>query len=160
MYSALTRGEIPVRDRSWFAWLLALPPSLFLFVLLGTALTRRSAQRGATAGAIQRRLIESARNALRVNDPRSFYDRIVASLVHALDAHLGEPVSGLPHTDLRRKLRASGCDDDLVQRVINELEGADFARFSASGVSKEEMERCLKRTSTIIERIQHSRRQG
>lgn len=160
MYSALTRGEIPVRGRSWFASLLALPPFLFLFVLLGTALTRRSAQRGATAGAIQRRLIDSARNALRVNDPRSFYDRIVASLVHALDAHLGEPVSGLPHTDLRRKLRASGFDDDLVQRVINELEGADFARFSASGVSKEEMERCLKRTSTIIQRIQHSRRQG
>jgi hypothetical protein len=45
-----------------------------------------------------------------------------------------------------------------VQRVINELEGADFARFAASGVSKEEMDRCLHRTAAIIERIQRSRR--
>jgi len=160
MYSALTRGEIPVRDRTWFAWLLGLPPFVFLLFLLGTALTRRSARRGATAAAVQHRLIDSARSALRANDPRSFYDRIVASLVHALDVRLGEPVSGLPHTELRGKLRATGFDEDLEQRVINELEGADFARFSASGVSEEEMDRCLQRTSAIIERIQHTRRQG
>jgi hypothetical protein len=160
MYSALTRGETPVRDTAWYALLLAFPPVLFLLSLLGTALTRRSARRGATATAIQHRLIDSAQSALRANDPRSFYDRIVASLVHALDSRLGEPVSGLPHTELRRKLRASGFDEDLEQRVINELEGADFARFSASGVSEEEMDRCLQRTTAIIERIQHSRRQG
>jgi hypothetical protein len=160
MYSALTRGEVPVRDRAWFTWLLALPPFLFLLFLLGTALTRRSARRGATAAAIQHRLIDSARSALRANDPRTFYDRIVASLVHALDARLGTPVSGLPHTELRGKLRAAGFDEDLEQRVINELEGADFARFSASGVSEEEMDRCLQRTCAIIERIQNARGQG
>jgi len=41
--------------------------------------------------------------------------------------------------------------------VINELEGADFARFAASGVDKDEMERCRQRTAAIIERIQRSR---
>jgi hypothetical protein len=160
MYSALTRGETPVRDRAWFAWVLALPPFLFLLFLLGTALRRRSARLGATAAAVQHRLVESARSSLRANDPRTFYDRIVASLVHALDARLGEPVSGLPHTELRGKLRASGFDEDLERRVINELEGADFARFAASGVSQEEMDRCLQRTTAIIQRIQQSRRQG
>jgi hypothetical protein len=159
MYSALTRGETPVRDRAWFAWVLALPPFLFLLFLFGAALRRRSARLGATAAAVQHRLVESARSALRANDPRTFYDRIVASLVHALDARLGEPVSGLPHTELRGKLRASGFDEDLERRVINELEGADFARFAASGVSQEEMDRCLQRTTAIIERIQQSRRQ-
>jgi len=160
MYSALTRGGIPVRERAWFTWLLALPPFFFLVFLLGAALSRRSARRGATAAAIQHRLMDSARSALRANDPRIFYDRIVASLVHALDARLGEPVSGLPHTELRGKLRAAGFDEDLERRVINELEGADFARFAASGVSQEEMDRCLQRTTAIIERIQHSWRQG
>jgi hypothetical protein len=43
-----------------------------------------------------------------------------------------------------------------MQRLINELEGADFARFAASGVNRDEMERCLKRTNAIIERIQRS----
>jgi hypothetical protein len=52
---------------------------------------------------------------------------------------------------------AERFDDDLVQRVINELEGADFARFAASGVNKDEMERCRQRTAAIIERIQRSR---
>ncbi|MGB8332598.1 MAG: BatD family protein [Polyangiales bacterium] len=157
VYSALTRGETPVRGRSWFPWLLAFPPVLFFFVLLGAAVARRRERRSATTGAVQRRLIRNADSALHANDPRRFYDRIVASITHALDARLGEPVSSLPHAELRTRLLAQGFDDDLVQRVINELEGADFARFAASGVSKDEMERCLKRTVTIVERTQRSR---
>jgi hypothetical protein len=103
-------------------------------------------------------LIRSAENALQANDPRSFYDRIVASITHALDSRLGEPVGSLPHATLRTRLVAEGFDDDLVQRVVNELEGADFARFAASGVNKDEMERCYKRTAAIVERIHRSRR--
>jgi hypothetical protein len=56
------------------------------------------------------------------------------------------------------RLVAEGFDEDLIQRVINELEGADFARFSASGVNEDEMERCLQRTAAIIERMGRSRR--
>jgi len=158
MYSALTRDETPVRERGWFFWLLAFPPALFILIILGTSIARRREQRSATAGAIQRQLIRSAADALRANDPRSFYDRIVASITHALDSHLGEPVGGLPHAALRARLVDAGFDDDLAQRLINELEGADFARFAASGVSKDEMERCLQRTTAIIERVQRSRR--
>jgi hypothetical protein len=158
MYSALTRGETPVRERGWFPWLLALPPVLFILVVLGAMSTRRRARHGATAEAVQRQLLRRAEHALRANDPRSFYDRIVASISHALDSRLGEPVGGLPHAQLRTRLAAEGFDDDLVQRVINELEGADFARFAASGISTDEMDRCHQRTVAIIERIQRSRR--
>lgn len=157
MYSALTRGEIPVRERPWFAWGLAFPPVVFAFVMLGTSIARRRERRSTTAGAVQRKLIRSARSALRDDDPRSFYDCIVASLTHALDSKLGEPVGGLPHAKLRTRLVTEGFDDDLVERVINELEGADFARFAASGVKKDEMDRCLQRTSAIVERIERSR---
>lgn len=158
MYSALTRDETPVRDRGWFAWLLAVPPMLFVLLMIGAGAARRREQRSATVGAVQRQLIRSAENALQANDPRSFYDRIVASITHALDSRLGEPVGGLPHAALRTRLVADGFDDDLVQRVINELEGADFARFAASGVSKDEMERCHQRTAAIIERVNRSGR--
>jgi hypothetical protein len=131
---------------------------MFILVMLGAGFARRREQRSATAGAVQRQLVRSAQNALEANDPRSFYDRIVASITHALDSRLGEAVGGLPHATLRTRLAAEGFDGDLVQRVINELEGADFARFAASGVSKEEMQRCLQRTAAIIERIRRSRR--
>lgn len=158
MYSALTRGETPVRERGWFPWTLALPPVLLILVVLGTMVGRRRTQRGATAEAVQRRLLRRAEDALQANDPRSFYDRIVASITHALDLRLEEPVGGLPHAQLRTRLVAEGFDEDLVQRVINELEGADFARFAASGVSADEMERCRQRTVAIIERVQRSPR--
>jgi hypothetical protein len=158
MYSALMRDETPVRDRGWFAWLLAVPPMLFVLLMIGTGAARRREQRSATVGAVQRQLIRSAENALQANDPRSFYDRIVASITHALDSRLSEPVGGMPHAALRTRLVADGFDDDLVQRVINELEGADFARFAASGVSKDEMERCHQRTAAIIERVNRSGR--
>jgi len=160
MYSALTRDETPIRDERWFPWLLALPPILFALFILGAGAARRRDQRSATAGAVQRQLLRSAEDALQANDPRSFYDRIVASVTHALDSRLGEPVGGLPHAALRIRLGSEGFDDDLVQRVINELEGADFARFAASGVSQDEMERCRQRTAAVVERIQRSRRKA
>jgi len=156
VYSALTRDRTPVRDRGWFAWLLALPPALFVLLWLGAAVSRHRERRGTTASAVQRKLIREAESALQAGDPRAFYDRIVASITHALDARLNESVAGLPHTQLLARLGAEGFDDDLNQRLINELEGADFARFAASGVNRDEMERCLKRTSAIIERIQRS----
>ncbi len=157
VYSALTRDRTPIRDRGWFAWLLALPPVLFALVWLGAAVSRQRGQRGTTSGAIQRRLLREAESALQANDPRAFYDRIVASITHALDTRLNESVAGLPHAQLLARLSAEGFDEDLKQRLINELEGADFARFAASGVNRDEMERCLRRTTAIIERIQRAK---
>ena len=157
MYSALHRGVTPMRERAWFDWLLAVPPLIFVLLLLGIGTARRRDERNATTGAVQRQLVRSADDALQANDPRTFYDRIVASITHALDSRLTEPVGGLPHSALRSRLVEVGFDDDLVERVINELDGADFARFAASGVNKDEMERCRQRTSAIIERIQRSK---
>jgi len=158
MYSALNRGETPLRERDWFTWLLAFPPVLLIVVMLGAGVARRREERSATAEAVQRQLVRRANDALQANDPRSFYDRIVASITHALGSRLQEPIGGLSHAALRTRLIAEGFDDDLAQRVINELEGADFARFAASGVSQDEMERRRPRTATITERIQRSSR--
>jgi hypothetical protein len=130
---------------------------VFILVVVGGSISRRREQQSTTSGAVQRKLVRSARSALESDDPREFYDRVVASINHALDSRLEEAVGGLPHAQLRARLIAEGLEEDLVQRVINELEGADFARFAASGVSKEEMERCLERSAAIIERIQRSR---
>jgi hypothetical protein len=157
MYSALRRGETPIRSRAWFAWLLAMPPLGFALLAVAMSLARRREQRSTTSTAVQRKLVRGAHAALESDDPRTFYDRIVAAVTHALDVKLGEPVGGLPHAELRTRLSAAGFDEDLIERVVNELEGADFARFAASGVDKDEMERCLQRTNAIIERVQRTK---
>lgn len=156
-YSALRRGETPIRSRAWFDWALAIPPIAFALLALVVAIWRRREQESTSSGAVQRKLLRSARNALEAREPRAFYDRIVAAITHALDTRLREPVTGLPHIALRARLSRAGFDDDLVDRVINELEGADFARFAASGVDEDEMRRCLERTAAIIERVERTK---
>lgn len=153
IYSALDRGRTALRDYSWFPWLLAIPPLGFLGLVVAVAILRRREEKSTASIAVQRKLLRSARQALDAGDPRTFYDRVVASLHHALEARLGESVGGLPHAELRTRLQSFGFDDDLVERVINELEGADFARFAASGVDREEMEQCLHRTAALVERV-------
>jgi hypothetical protein len=157
MYSSLARGHSPVRSLAWFGWALAIPPLGFILVVIAVNASRRRAQGSTEASAVQRKLLRSAREALEAGDPRTFYDRIVQGITHALDSRLGEPVGGLPHGELRARLAAAGFDTDLVDRIINELEGADFARFAASGVDRDEMERCLKRTTAIIERAESAK---
>ena len=154
--SALLRALPPVRERAWFRVLLAIPPALFLLLAVGTSVSRRRSHRRSTSGAVQRRLLQSAEESVEKGDARTFYDQIVASITHALDSRLAERVGGLSRGDLRVKLEGAGLDEGLVQRIINELEGADFARFAASGVSKDEMRQCLARTSAMVERISRS----
>jgi hypothetical protein len=157
IYSALDRRRTPLRNQPWFAWLLAIPPLGFLGLVATIAILRRRDEKSTTSIAVQRRLLRSAREALDADDPRTFYDRVVASLNHALETRLGESVSGLPHVELRTRLQSVGFDEDLIERLINELEGADFARFAASGVDREEMERCLHRTAAVIDRVAMAR---
>ncbi len=160
VYSALTRGTTPVRSTDWFAWLLAVPPLGFALVVFVVGIARRRERRSTTAGAIQRKLLQSARAALDEDDPRAFYDRIVAAITHALDTRLGEPVGGMSQSELRAALGRARFDDDLIKRVLNELEGADFARFAASGVDKTEMDHCLQRSIAIVERIERAKGQA
>jgi len=157
MYSALRRGETPIRSRAWFEWALAIPPTAFALLAIVVAIWRRREQRSTSSGAVQRKLLRSAQSALEAREPRAFYDRIVAAITHALDTRLREPVTGLPHVELRARLSRAGFDYDLVDRVINELEGADFARFAASGVDEDEMRRCLERTAAIVERVERTK---
>ena len=146
MYSALQRGETPVRSRGWYGWALAFPPLSFAVLLVAVALARRREHRSTTPTAVQRKLLRNAEQALRSDDPRTFYDRVVEAIIHSLDSRLGESVRGVPHSELRKRLGAQGFDDDLTERIVNELEGADFARFAASGVDRKEMDRCLQRS--------------
>src|SRR5690606_25213348 len=67
-----------------------------------------------------------------------------------LEAKLGRPVGSLTHAELGRALVARGMREELAQRVVDELESCDFARFSAAGIRGEEMESCLARTKELL----------
>ncbi|MEM8608234.1 MAG: BatD family protein [Myxococcota bacterium] len=158
VYSALSRSATPLRKRFWVPTLLALPPAAFALLTIGIGFSRRRRRNQTTSEATQRKLLDQTREALRNQDPRAFYDGIVAAIGHAISARTGESTGGLSNAELRSTLSVAGFDEDLVGRVINELEGADFARFAASGVDADEMKRCLDRTSTLIERVRRSGR--
>ncbi len=157
MYSALERQELPVRERPWFRPALAVPPLLMALAALGLIFTRRRREQSATREAVRGALLSDARSALRGDDPRVFYDKIVAVITQSIDDKLDEATGGLSNAAMRQKLSTAGFDDDLVQRVSDELEGADYARFAASGVDRDEMQRCLDRTQTILKRIERVR---
>ena len=162
----------PVRTRSdferhhgrvvstpWFLAALALPPLAWVSLLLVAFARRRAAQRESAQGS--QRAIKGARKRLAravshadSGDARAFYSEIFRVLAAVLEARLGAPVGGFTHHELRRHLVERGMDADLAFRTVDELEGLEFARFSAAGVSREEMTACTQRVAALIERLE------
>ena len=162
----------PVRTRSdfereharivtapWFLALLALPPLAWLSVLLVAFARRRAEKRESAQGS--QRAVKAARKRLSraiehadSGDARAFYSEIFRVLAAVLEARLGTPVGGFTHDELRRHLARRGMEADLVARTVDELEGLEFARFSATGVAREEMSACTARVAALIERLE------
>jgi hypothetical protein len=159
MASRLSRSEPPVWARPWYGVAMALPPFAWL-AMLGLGYLRSHAEatgrKRAPARALRRRLAQARAHAEH-GEARAFYGEVAQVLLHALAARLGEPVSGLTHAELRAHLLAQGMEPELVGRLVDELDGCDFARFSATGVAREEMARCLERVEALLARIARHR---
>jgi hypothetical protein len=158
----LRRASLPVSAQSWYRWALAAPPLLWIALLAaGTLFTRMRRRSGAPT---PDRHMKTARRRLRAagalredGDARRFYAEVAGALSEAVESQLGQPPAGLTHVELRKALDARGIASDLSGRIIEELEGCDFARFSAAGASKDEMERCRQRVEALLDRLQASR---
>ncbi len=158
--SALERAHIEVAHSPWYPWLFGVPPFAWLGLLAGSFMRRRLQALGlATA---PRRAARSAKKRLshaeqhaHGGDARAFYGEVARALKEVLEARLGETVGGLTHDQLRAHLRGRGMALELADRLVDELEGTDFARFSATGVSASEMRACLDRNLALIERLDH-----
>jgi hypothetical protein len=156
--SALARTRTSVLDAPWFGPLFAIGP----LILLAAAIARL-AQRRRTSGAAARtpkhaqreagkRLAQASKH-LAAGEAREFYGAVATALKDVLEAKLGRPVGRFTHAELRRHLGERGMDAELADAVVEELEGGDFARFSAVGVRPEEMERCLTRARGLLDRL-------
>ncbi|MCA9575063.1 MAG: BatD family protein [Polyangiales bacterium] len=156
--SELLRARSPLSS-SWAYWLglLAMPLALALGwgVLAQRARRRAHDQRAdRQAAALVREKLETAKRALKTADAGAFYPAVAAALRAALEGRLGESVGSLTHAQLGERLEQRGMSAELRERLVEELEACDFARFSAEAGSDEELERCLSRVRAMVQRLE------
>jgi len=156
--SALRRRAPTLVEQPWFPYALGAPAAVWLVVLLVAAALRRARTRaGASA---PQRAFRGARKRLakvdalaKAGDARACYGELSSALKAALEARLGEPVGGFTLSALRGHLVTRGMPEELATRLVDELEGAEFARFSASGASPDELSRARDRAQALLDRI-------
>jgi len=158
VHSALSRAQTPLSAHGYYPLLLLLWPLLWLSVSFGPSALSRLRSRGqGTAEQLALRTshqrLKRAGDAQSGNDPRLFHAEIAAALNTALEARLGENVSGLTQSQLRRRLAELGVADKLSADVCEVLSQCDFARFSSAAVSADEMQRILARAEHVWEAL-------
>jgi hypothetical protein len=156
--SEFLHARAPVSRARWFGLALFAPPVIWFILVLMRLLQRRNraneilnAPKRAVRGAKKR--LAKADSLAQSGDARSFYTEVARAMKEVLEARLLEPVGGLTHAQLRQFLVSRGMQDELVVRIIEELEGGDFARFSSTGSSPEEMTRARERVEALLQRI-------
>lgn len=155
--SALARSPSRgIASAPWLPWAFALAPLLFAGLLLVRAVRRRGdgarAKRDAKRGT-KRRLSAAAAHAA-ASAPHEFYAAIAQALNELLEAKLERPIGSMTYPALRQLLAQRGMAEALAERVVDELEGCDFARFAAAGTRTEEMQLCLTRAKALVGEIE------
>lgn len=156
--SALSRRQTPLSSHAYYPLLLLLWPLLWVGVSFGPSTLARLRARGqGTAEQVALRnahqKLKRARDAQNSQDPRLFHAEIAAALNTALEARLGENVTGLTQSQLRKRLGELGVQDRLSSEVCEVLSQCDFARFSSAAVSSEEMQRLLARAEHLWQEL-------
>jgi len=152
--SALWRGAVPIAARPWYPWVALAMPLAWLALVLGGAVRRRLAHAEAqsprrTARDVRKKLAV-AEAAARAGDARGCYAGIAVALRAAIEGRLGETVGSLTHAQLRRRLVERGMGEELARSIEGELEGIDFARYSAAAAAKDELAAALGRTRDLL----------
>lgn len=153
--SELARSPMVLSEQAWFFGTLALGPLALLFGLLVQGRRRQLERDDPKAApkrarkAAKKRLLEAQAHA-DADEPGPFYAAIASALKQVLEAKLGRAVGSLTHPELLRVLDERGMNEALRDRVVDELEGCDFARFSAVGVTASEMQDCLGRAGGLL----------
>ncbi len=153
--SSFTRRATRLASSWWYEVALLVGPLAIVVTLLVFAGRRRSARR-AKAGASDRAtrearaLLGDARAAIASSDTRAFYAAITQALRRIVEIRLERAIGSLTHAQLRRDLVDAGMDAALAERVKEELEGAEMARFSAAGGEPKEMDAALARSQALF----------
>ena len=138
-------------------WVLfGLPLFGFLFVELrhqrqrianANPLQRKS--RGAVASALKQ--LKAAEAKLGPGQVKDFYGAVARALTHFFVDRVQLPAVGLTHEELRYAALERGFSQELMERVVAELENCDFARFASSSKASEDMQATLSRAKSLID---------
>lgn len=156
--SELTRDAPSESLPTWLLVLFAVPPLAWIIAMVFGFTRRRMDARGArdapkrAVRSAKKRLV-TARGHVEEGDARAFYGEVQRVIKDVLEARLGEAVGGFTHHELEKHLRSRGMDEDLSRRVVDELEGSEFAQYSAAGASTDEMDGCSARVGALLERM-------
>jgi BatD DUF11 like domain len=129
------RSREPVWARGWF--LPAVISPVGLWVALGAlGLVRERfgrddphSRRKRQARAARRRL-EAAEKLRHGESASAFYAEVHSSMIHFLEARLGEPAGGLTRDALAERLRARGASEGAQGQVLSVLETCEQERFA------------------------------
>jgi hypothetical protein len=157
-HSELARPQKSLASHAVYPLVLLLWPLLWLASVLGPIALARFRARGyetheKRALRAARERLHAAEQALSAQDPRRFHADIAAGLTIALEARVGEPVSGLTQSALRAKLIEHALPDALGQTVCEVLAQCDFARFSSASVSEADMRTLLIRAQRLTSEL-------
>lgn len=157
-HASMRRHEPPVHARPSF-FVLALAPLLGLALFLGSSRLRELLARRAVRGATTvdpKRALSEAKKALSRGEAAPFYAATGLALHRAIERRTSARSSGMTHAEIRTHLTEAGFESELIDRIVDELDGADFARFGATSATKDEMARALERTQALLERLEKS----
>ena len=104
--------------------------------------------RGAYAQALKRlKLAESAASQGLVQD---FYGQLDRCLGSYLTERANLPVQGMTHEELRAACREVGYSDEVITRLIDEIDNCDFARFAPVSNQEASMKEAQQRVADLL----------
>ena len=119
--------------------------------------SRRSRNR-ASAKRVRKLLADAEGLQQREELPR-FFATLADALHEQLGNLLGRTTEGLTRDELRSVLSEQGLDRTLVNRVVAELDNADFARFSPSASGRRETRDAIARVQQLVFELSASGRE-
>lgn len=136
----LLSGRPAIWKRPAFVALLAGPPILFILaialeLLIARARRETPASKRKAASALARQRLEAARTAAEAGDVTTAYAELAAAVTELGSIKCGVALRGLTTEQIASALTERGAPAELVLRLTEELEAADYARFAAGRTS-------------------------
>lgn len=156
--SDLTRRQTPLAATTPYRGVvLGIPVALLLLGLVQGVRRRRAASAPSESVRGAKNALTEAQAAQKRGDGRGFYAAVSTAVLRAIEARGVEGLGSLTRSDLTRRLASRGMSEDLVKQIIEELEGAEMARYSQSAHEPSELETALSRVRGLLGSIDRFR---
>jgi hypothetical protein len=147
-------------------WLLLLAPPVSLLGSYGWSAAARVLRRRrgqVRPGDVFRRSLAGLRKVGRGRsgeDPAAQLAAVETALLDYLEARVGEPLRGYATADLQRRLVAAGFAEELVARVVAQLESCAFGRFAPSDSRERGANETARAAEAVLRELERTRPGG